>query len=421
VLDSGTAGLAEGLDGPVLKSFRRGTHRIISPDDTLARIAPKTRQFGITRLGNVTGLDRIGIPVTVAIRPNSRSVSVSQGKGLGLSQALASALMEAIELFHAEEPVGRVVDARFTELSANARAVRPGLLSSGEISSSDRTSMRWMEGYDLLARETCWVPWDVVHTDYTLRTRNNIEQSHFLSGSNGLASGNHLAEAISSAICELVERDAVAMWHARSIRERSRCHLDAASIDDGDCRALLELYDAAHIRPRIWEVTSDIGIPAFLCDIPAAADDASSGLRRFRGSGCHPDRGVALARALTEAAQVRLTYIAGIRDDLPASDYMESTEQKLGAALLDAMSQASKARSFRDVPSYTTDDVTSDLRWELERLRAIGIQQVVAVNLTRPEFGIPVVKVVIPGLEWDHNHPSYAASLRAQQASGRSE
>ena len=419
--DSKIVGLAEGLDGPVLKLFKRGTHRIISPDDTLARIAPKALQIGITRLGNVTGLDRIGIPVTVAIRPNSRSVSVSQGKGLGLSQALASALMEAIELFHAEEPAGRAVDASFLELSANARVVRQGLLSGGEISLPDRTRIRWIEGYDLLARETCWVPWDVVHTDYTLRTRHNIEQHHFLSGSNGLASGNHLVEAVSSAICELVERDAVAVWHARNIRERSCCYLDAGSIDDGDCRMLLELYEAAQIQPRLWDVTSDIGIPAFVCDIPAAGEDASNGLRRFRGSGCHPDRGVALARALTEAAQIRLTYIAGIRDDLPTSDYTETTEQKLGAALLDAVSQASNARSFRDIPSHNTDDVAIDLRWELERLRAIGIQRVIAVDLTRPEFGIPVVRVVIPGLEWDRNHSDYVAGPRAQQVGGRSE
>ena len=418
MLGQNIVALAEGLDGPVLKSFKRGTHRIISPDATLARIAPKATQMGITRLGNVTGLDRIGIPVTVAIRPNSRSVSVSQGKGFELSQALASALMEAIELFHAEEPAGRTVDASFVELSANAPVAHPGLLSRGEISVLDRARIRWIEGYDLLARESCWVPWDVVHTDYTLLTRYNIEQHQFLSGSNGLASGNHLAEALSSAICELVERDAVAVWHARNIRERSCCHLDLASIDDGDCRALLESYERAQVRPRLWDVTSDAGIPAFLCDIPAAS---SSGLRRFRGAGCHPARGVALARALTEAAQIRLTYIAGIRDDLPTSDYLESTEQKLGAALLDAISQASTARSFSDVPTHDTDDVAIDLRWELGRLRAIGIERIIAVDLTRPEFGIPVVRVVIPGLEWDSNHPNYVAGPRAQQVVGRNE
>ena len=62
-----------------------------------------------------------------------------------------------------------------------------------------------------------------------------------------------------------------------------------------------------------------------------------------------------------------------------------------------------------------------DLRWELERLRAIGIDRVVAVDLTRPEFGIPVVKLVIPGLEWDCNQPNYSAGARARQVSGRSE
>jgi YcaO-like protein with predicted kinase domain len=410
------AGLAEGLDGQVLKVFKRGTHRTIAPDETLARVSPIARQIGVTRLGNVTGLDRIGIPVTVAVRPNSRSVSVSQGKGLGLSQALASALMEAIELFHGESLTGRTVEASFSELSAEARVVHPGSLCGTGIPFPDQTKIRWIEGYDLLVRKACWVPWEVVHTDYTLPTSHSSE--HFLSGSNGLASGNHLVEAVSSAICELVERDAVALWHARGVHERSRCRLDVASIDNEDCRTLLNLYETARISPRLWDVTSDIGIPAFVCDIPAATDDGSSALRRFRGAGCHPDRGVALARALTEAAQIRLTYIAGIRDDLSPVDYNESAADKLGAALLDAVSQAAAARSFRDVPSYDADDMAVDLRWELERLRAIGIERIIAVDLTRPDFGIPVVRMVIPGLEWDCNHPDYIPGLRAQRAPG---
>ena len=74
--------------------------------------------MGITRLGDITGLDYIGIPVVVAVRPNSRSVSVSQGKGLDLHQATASALMEAIEGFHAEE-VGNGRRATYQELAAN--------------------------------------------------------------------------------------------------------------------------------------------------------------------------------------------------------------------------------------------------------------------------------------------------------------
>jgi ribosomal protein S12 methylthiotransferase accessory factor len=261
------------------------------------------------------------------------------------------------------------------------------------------------------------VPWEVVHTDYTLPTRHSGE--HLLSGTNGLASGNHLAEAVSSAICELIERDAVALWHAGSMTERSRGRLDPASIDDADCRRLLGLYEAAQIAPRIWDVTSDAGIAAFICDIPAPTDDTSDGLRRYRGAGCHPDRSIALARAMTEAAQTRLTYIAGIRDDL--TDYGESARDRLGAALLDAVSQAADARAFRDVPSFDSDDVAADLRWELERLRMIGAQRVVAVDLTRDDLGIPVVRLVIPGLEWDCTHRDYVPGPRARRAGGRGE
>ncbi|RZN23280.1 YcaO-like family protein [Bradyrhizobium sp. Leo121] len=407
-------GLASSLQGPVLKSFKRGTHRTTTPEETLARVAPAARRIGITRVGNVTGLDRIGIPVTVAVRPNSRSFSVSQGKGLDLSQALASAMMEAIELFHGEDLTERTVVASFRQLSEEARVISPASLCGTGVPFPDRTEIAWIGGYDLLLREPCWVPWEVVHTDYTLPTSHSGE--HFLSGTNGLAAGNHLAEAICSAICELVERDAVAGWHAQDIRARSRCRLDVGSIADEDCRRLLDQYERARIAPRLWDVTSDIGIPAFICDIPAAIDEPSEDLRRFRGAGCHPNRAIALARAMTEAAQTRLTYIAGIRDDL--LDYTESAKDKLGAALLDALSRAAEARAFADLPNFDSDDVTADLRWALERLRTVGVERAIAVDLTRPDFGIPVVRMVIPGLEWDCTHPRYVPGFRARRAGG---
>ena len=84
------------------KAYRRGTHRTVDPAATLARVRPHLQGMGITRIANVTGLDRIGIPVVMACRPNARSLAVSQGKGLTLEAAKASAVMEAIELHHAE-------------------------------------------------------------------------------------------------------------------------------------------------------------------------------------------------------------------------------------------------------------------------------------------------------------------------------
>jgi ribosomal protein S12 methylthiotransferase accessory factor len=406
--------LANASDRRAPKLFRRGTHRTNPPEETAARVAPLARQIGITRVGNVTGLDEIGIPVVIAVRPNSRSFSVSQGKGLNLAQARASALMEAIELFHGEDITARTRLASETEISADSCAVASATLCGTGNPLPESAAIRWIEGYDLLRRESCWLPWEVVHTDYTLPTEHS--GLHFLSGTNGIAAGNHLLEALSAAVCELVEHDAVALWHARGLRDRALCRLDTASVDDEDCQALLGKYHAAGVVPRVWDVTSDVDIATFVCDLPAQ-EGQFTGLRRFRGAGCHPNRSIALARALTEAAQIRLTYITGNRDDLPASDYQESASERLGAALLDAVSHNAEPLSFHRVAHFDADDLASDLEWELQQLHSTGIHRVVAVDLTRPDVGIPVVRVVIPGLEWDCTHPDYTPGARARRAS----
>ncbi len=366
--------------------------------------------MGITRLGNVTGLDRIGIPVAIAVRPNSRSVSVSQGKGLDLTQAMASALMEASEGFHAEE-IGECRLAAYRGLAAAAAVVDPALLCSTGNRFDPDTAIPWVEAYDLLQHEACWLPAEIVHADYTLPLDGN-----FLAGSNGLASGNHPVEALGAAVCELVERDAVALWNARDIRGKAARALDIASIGDADCLDLLAKYGQAGIAVRVWDVTSDIGIAAFLCDIRDLSGGDPRRLRRAYGSGCHPDRGIALARALTEAAQTRLTYITGIRDDLMPEEYEESPDAEIVDALLDALCREATPLSFRDAPNFATDDLAEDLRAVLARLRAAGIERVAAVDLTRAEFEIPVVRVVIPGLEGDINHPAYTPGRRARRA-----
>jgi YcaO-like protein with predicted kinase domain len=394
------------------KAFRQGTHRIMAPAETLARYRPLAQSMGITRLGNITGLDHIGIPVVVAVRPNSRSVSVSQGKGLGLTQATASALMEAIEGFHAEEVAeGRL--AAYRELAREGAVVDPATLSATGRPFAPGASILWLQGFDLLRQEPCWLPAEIVHTDFTRPC-----DGYFLAGSNGLGSGNHLVEAIGAAVCELVERDAIALWSASDLRARARRALDLASVDDPDCRALLAKYAKAGIDVRIWNVTTDIGIAAFLCDIrdPSAGQGEPRRLRRFHGAGCHPDRAIALARALSEAAQVRLTYIAGIRDDLLPIAYEEPAGADIVDALLDALREEGEPELFGEVANFIADDLGRDLGWELERLRSAGITRVVAVDLTRPELGIPVVRVVIPGLEGDIRHPRYVPGARTRRA-----
>jgi ribosomal protein S12 methylthiotransferase accessory factor len=369
--------------------------------------------MGITRLGNITGLDRIGIPVAVAVRPNSRSVSVSQGKGLELPQAFASALMEACEGFHAED-IRNIRQASYRALVRSEPVVDPARLCAGPRPFDLDRTIAWVEGYDLIHRQPCWVPTEIVHTDYTL-----TPDGYFLAGSNGLASGNHLIEAINSALYEVVERDGVALWTGRPITERVGYAVDLASVDDRDCRTLLDKYAAAAIAVRVWNVTTDIGIAAFLCDIRDLEPGDPSRRRRFHGSGCHADRGIALSRALTEAAQTRLTYIAGIRDDLSPAEYQETADTEIADALLDALTRQTAPVAFRDVPSFADDDLGGDLRWALDRLAAAGIEQAIAVDLTRAEFRVPVVRLVVPGLEWDPHHPDYRPGPRARRRACR--
>ena len=103
-------------------------YRRCSPLETLARLTPFLDSMGITRIANVTGLDNIGIPVVMVCRPNSRGLSVSQGKGLDLHEAKVSGLMEAAELFHAENIDCPLKFETYARLRRQVRVAEPDFL-----------------------------------------------------------------------------------------------------------------------------------------------------------------------------------------------------------------------------------------------------------------------------------------------------
>ncbi len=126
ISDTGNAGVSaavvpHGGSFDASKRYFHGTHRTCSPVDTVARLQPLLREMGITRVANVTGLDRTGIPVVMVCRPNARSVTVSQGKGLTLAAAKASGIMEALEVWHAERIVKPLKLASFEEMRGEHR------------------------------------------------------------------------------------------------------------------------------------------------------------------------------------------------------------------------------------------------------------------------------------------------------------
>jgi YcaO-like protein with predicted kinase domain len=394
------------------KGHRRGTHRLVAPGVTLERVAPLRARMGITRIANVTGLDRIGIPVVMVCRPNSRSIAVSQGKGLDLDAARASGLMEAVESYHAERIDLPLRLASLQSLQERHSAVDvdalPGI-THGRFGPNLR--LLWIEGRDLSSMAPVWLPYETAHADYTLPQPTG--SGCFLAGTNGLASGNHLLEAINHAICEVVERDSTSIWNHLHPRRRDPTRLDLGTVDDDDCVQVIERLERAGFDVAVWDITSDVGVAAFYCLIVDRRDERA---HAGAGAGAHSARGVALLRALTEAVQVRTTYIAGSRDDLHPDGFTAAAiEQKLRRAHA-LMAGGGPRRDFCTISSHDGESFADDLAWLLARLRSVGIEQVVTVDLTRPDLAIPVVRVVIPGLEGPDDHPRYLPGPRARAA-----
>jgi ribosomal protein S12 methylthiotransferase accessory factor len=372
--------------------------------------------MGITRLADVTGLDYIGIPVIMARRPNSRALSVAQGKGLDLDAARASGFMEAAETFHGEHIDLPIPVASRRQLKQDRRVVDLGIVPrSHDFDASDQTELPWIESEDLLDGAPVWVPFDLIHTDCR-ELREHENSGHFPVCSNGLASGNNRPEAICAGLYEIIERDANALWALRPRASRAATRLDLDSVDDPYCRALIDRLAEARMMLSVWDMTSDVGVAAFFVRLREGPGNARVPLGAFCGAGCHLARGVALSRAITEAVQSRLTYISGSRDDLKRHDYDEPAQQRVSEIANRLWENRIPARRFADVPDGARGDFESDLAFLLERVKAVGAQHVCVVNLTKKEFGIPVVRLMVPGLELDpEDAPDYALGERARR------
>lgn len=408
-LDGGDlAGWETLLAETVEKGFMAGTYRTRSPQSTLARIRPHLPAMGITRIANITGLDRLGIPVILVCRPNSRSLSTSVGKGIDLDNATVSGVMECIELHHAEHIMQPLMLASKTTMDASGRAtIDLDRLPRIRNSRYHRDlPLLWIEGFDILARRSVWLPFETVHASALSEAPTG--SGCFASTSNGLASGNHRLEAIVHAILEVIERDSVSVWGARGWAHRDDTAIDLATVTDPGCRSVIDRCLERDIAVSVFEVTTEIGVPAFLCEIREANEDWERSAV-FSGLGCHFDPALAMLRALTEAVQSRLVLIAGSRDDLNRRDYIPSGHAP------------PRHTPRRFTPAAGMDhgrSFNADIEALCACLAAVGIEELVAVDLTSPRYDIPVVRVVIPGLEGPDDDPDYVPGARALSVQG---
>ena len=398
-------------DEPQTISYRIGTHRIQSPEKTLARVIPHMSAMGITRIADVTGLDTIGIPVVMVCRPNARSVSVSQGKGSTLVAAKTSGLMESVEGFHAEHMSMPLRIASFADMSVECDMVNVACLPTVEGSPFHKHyPIAWIESTDLLTQQSRWLPYEMVHTNYTEPRPSG--SGCFPASSNGLASGNSLAEATAHAICEIVERDAISLWSQFCSQALDSTSIDVSTIDNALCIETLAKLNDADQDTYVWDITSDTLIPTFMCVIK---DRVSLTPHIGVGSGTHLCREVALLRALHEAVQVRTTYIVGARDDITPDEYTQAGIDRKHAFFDRLIQQSSFSAHYSRTNDIDTDTAQEDLATLLSQLTRVGIKEVLCVDLRKIEFDIAVVRVVIPGLEAPHDDEGYVPGVRARR------
>jgi ribosomal protein S12 methylthiotransferase accessory factor len=393
-----------------------GTIRATTVEATLARTRELLRAFGITRIGNVTGLDHVGVPTWQVVRPLARSLTVSQGKGLTDGLAQASGIMESIELHHAEHFVPRGHRKSLRDAARDQRYVNPLLLPvlpGARI--DDDASVEWIEGLDLASAASRWVPRDCIDLDSVSRRKPRL----FLGSSNGLASGNTRSEAVLHALCELIERDQVSFWHAQKylVADAPPTRLRLDSVSSPGCEWLLRLCRDAGLQVAAWYVTQDIPMPCFTCTVLDHRGETFYP-QRASGHGCHPFRRIALSRAITEALQSRLTHIAGGRDDMFWALYRDvlPVDNRKGRRLARELAGEPQQIAFDDIPEApvlaTIDEM---LGWAMATLRSAGFSQVIVVDLIQRRFGVPVVHVTVPGLEGPIGKPGYTPGPRMQQ------
>ncbi|WP_416068492.1 YcaO-like family protein [Rhizobium sp. ZK1] len=364
----------------------------MAPRDTLSRVAPYLEAMGITRLSRQTDLDCVGLPVWCAYTPNSRSIVIAQGKGLEDIDAKVSAAMEALERAVAGDPITVTTVSSARDLKRRGDRVEPldCLIASGERVVGEDEELAWSLATELLHDQPIHVPQDAAILD---RTRHN----RFWMSSDGLASGNTMDEAIFHGILERIERDAHVLWQIASDDRRDSCCVDPKSFADTALSGLIDRIEAAGLVVKLFDITSDIGIPCYTALVAPSTANGKAPLRFVEvtgGSGAHPWAVRAAIRAVTEALQSRLTYISGARDDVWPELFTTPLPAQTRSAFLAVPAPVSAATIAK--PVGTVSNLLHEL---LARLRACGIGSVIALPLMPEDRSFSVVKIFIPDLE----------------------
>ncbi|SFU76590.1 ribosomal protein S12 methylthiotransferase accessory factor [Methylobacterium sp. 174MFSha1.1] len=218
-----------------------------------------------------------------------------------------------------------------------------------------------------------------------------------LADSNGCAAAGAPDRAVLAGLVELIERDAVAIWWYNRL---SRPAVDLASFGDPYIDDLCRRY--RDLGREIWaiDVGADLGVPVIVA-LSARTDRAAEDV--IFGFGASLDAPRAVLRALTELNQ-SYGFVSATEAEGRTQYRAENAE------MLDWLRSATRAsqpylvpdpalppRRAADFPAPPWEDAGAAVRGLVARLGEAGLEAFL-VDQTRPDIGLPVARVVVPGL-----------------------
>lgn len=347
-------------------------------------------RVGVTRIADVGGLAPFGVPVFQAVRPYARSLTVSQGKGACPLAARISAVLESVELACAEALAEPAQKRALAEMPEGVRRCWAGDRLLLTIDLDPAIPRGWVEGRIAATGEAMPMPWDLLSLDFT---RSQVE---YPAGSDGLASGNNRDEAVFAALCECLEHDMIARFAVIRPAERRALQIDASSITEPHLRRELARVARTGFTPRLWSMGQHHGVAAVYC-VLFGPEPPLDQMTPVAGSACHPEPAAAALGALHEAVQGRVSLVAGARDDIRPSDYVEGSRRARGLAAA-TLAVADGPLPWSSLPRLGCDSFAQGCAVLLGIVARLTPHPVVVFDHSPPVPGLSVVHALAPGL-----------------------
>jgi thioglycine synthase len=381
-------------------SYIEGTQRVYEEATTLENTKDQIKKIGVTRIADITNLDRLRIPIFSVIRPSAArgAISIYSGKGSTEQRARISSIMEGFERCLAERQglnaniesgisAPALVES-YTKARESFNLVDPKALLLPQ-PYDPQLLLEWVGAYDLMNGKETFVSANAVYHPYDAPGQC---QKLFLSNTNGLAAGNVIEEAILHGLLEVIERDAISTAHFTHNLGKEIMLTE----EDGYLYELARKFKEAEIELKVWLVPSDTGIPSVI----AVTDDIrlKDPALLVMGAGSHLKPEIAVARAITEAAQSRVVQIQGAREDTDREGFIRSVGYDRLKRLNGFWFEEGDKISLSEVQDLSGKSPAENIDIILEKLKGLA-EKVLVVDLSREEIAVPVVRVIIPGFE----------------------